>query len=243
MTWVVCPKMEIPGTKIDISNCARCPETICKGRDGAAEDIIKSYFQPAVEAGRAAKLLETKGRRKQMCPATTNLQYCYASKRFCRYNTVCADVNPAQEKTLIYTEKKMFLIKKLNITKLEESTKPLKALIADIKDMSQIEQVTETVLGVRVVHELLPVTEKANKKAIPSEIAKVTKFLHSSGVEITIEELLKKPIGDTAWVPSTVYKPATSLVVFKPKGAPSGKPRPSRAKKSDDSTPIAGAGK
>lgn len=242
MTWVVCPKMEIPGTKIDISNCARCTETMCKGRDGAAEDIIKSWFQPAVEAGRAAKLLETKSRRKQMCPATTNLQYCYASKRLCRYNTVCADVNPAQEKTLIYTEKKMFLIKRIGNAKIEESTKTLKNLTADIKDMGQIEQVTETLLGVRVVHELLPVSEKTNKKSIPSELSKVTKLLHSSGAEITIEELLKKPLGDTAWVPATIYKPSTSLVVFKVAGAPSGKKRASRAKKNNDSTPIAGAG-
>lgn len=241
MTWVVCPRMEIPGTKIDISNCAGCSEVKCKGRDGATEDILKSYFQPAVEAGRAAKLLETKGRRKQMCPATTNLKYCDASKRYCRYNTVCADVNPAQEKTLIYMENKMFLIKKVGSAKIEESKKTLKNLIADIKDMGQIEQVTETLLGVRVVHELLPITEKANKKLIPSELAKVTKLLHSSGAEITIEELLKKPLGDTAWVPATVYKPSTSLVVFKVAGAPK-KKRTSRAKNTD-STPIAEAGK
>ena len=218
MKWVECPLMLIKGTKVEISQCARCTEKNCKSLQASAADVIKEYFTAAVDPVRADNLMETKKRRKQMCPVTTaeRLGYCTAHKRYCRYNTVCADDNPAAVKTIVYMEKKMLIITGKD-GKTTQVPKTIKAFTAETKDFRNIASVTESLMGVRVVMELLPHNEKAKQKAMPSELKNVTKVLSATG-EVSIEELLKMPSGTEAWIPAAVYMPQTKLEVFKAPG-------------------------
>lgn len=226
MLWVECPLMLIKGTKVEITQCLSCTQRCGKFTAGAG-DMIKTYFQQAVDSTKAAGLLENKKRRRQMCPVTSvdRLGYCTAYKKYCRYNTVCADNNPAMEKNIVYTEKKMLIVK-MTDGKTSQLPKSIKTFMSETKDFRNIESVTESVIGVRVVTELLPQDGKAVKKDMPKELKNVVKVL-SDSEELTIAELLQQPVGTEAWVPATVYKPQTRLEVFKAPGVAPRRNRPS----------------
>lgn len=228
MTWIICPKMEIPGTKVKVSQCTSCSDFPCFQIPAATGDLVREYFLPAVDDSKAENLINQKQRRKQMCPVTSvdRLGYCNASRKYCRYNTVCADEHPAAMITLVYMEKRMLIIKKVD-GKITTSATSIAAYLKDQKEFADIESVTESKLGVRVVTELLPHDKKA--KPMPAEIRKLQSFIMESG-EISVEELLKKPVGTEAWVPDTIYKPETRLEIFKAPGSVTRKRKPTAQK-------------
>lgn len=89
--WVSCPRMAVAGGPEVItptSSCLLC-QTPCSHQFAA---WIASLPEYPVTEDKQAEIIKYKYRIKGKCPLSGNkLFYCEASRKFCKYNPVCAD--------------------------------------------------------------------------------------------------------------------------------------------------------
>jgi hypothetical protein len=212
MSWVICPEktIDIP-VKVQDRECLACM------RCEKAFDIWLATL-PVIPKD-ADEMLLKKKRKSGRCPRVTGLDYCYAAKRLCSYNPVCADEHPRMIHNVLHRMEVNMLVVKTHDGALITAVKA--NVPKDITDLSTVAAVYEVKQKLVMKKALVPVAKEAELQSpkLPANFNKGGMFLLEKDGAVTapvaLDVFLKMASEGkeevSALVVSKIYQPSVEI--------------------------------
>lgn len=212
MVWVICPEktIDIP-VKVQDRECLTCM------RCDKAFDIWLATL-PVIPKD-AEEILEKKKRKSGRCPRVPGLDYCYAAKRLCPYNPVCADEHPRMIRNVLHRMEVNMLVVKTTEGALVAAVKANAP--KDITDLTKVAAVYEVKQKLVMRKALVPVAKEAEMQSpkLPANFNKAGMFLlEKNGVvtePVALDAFLKLAAEGAAEVSALVvakiYQPSVEI--------------------------------
>ena len=212
MAWVICPEktIDIP-VKVQDRECLTCM------RCDKAFDIWLATL-PVIPKD-AEEMLGKKKRKSGRCPRVPGLDYCYAAKRLCPYNPVCADEHPRMIRNVLHRMEVNMLVVKTTEGALVAAVKANAP--KDITDLTKVAAVYEVRQKLVMKKALVPVAKEAEMQApkLPANFNKAGMFLlEKNGVvsePVALDAFLKLAAEGTsevsALVVAKIYQPSVEI--------------------------------